>query len=345
MQSRQRREVSDYVIWNKFQRFLFLPIGTEAISLCRIGVALMVLQQLMFGIAPDLLFWFGKNGVVPFDLVTLYAWRGEARFDLLPLFSHNDALLTGYFATLLIAAICMVVGFKTRFSTAYVALGLISLHHHNPYVFNAGDNMMRILCFWLSLSPCGESFSIDRYLSRRKLGTAKEKLCVPFAQRMIQIQLATAYGCAFFAKIVGSQWHEGTAIFYATRLTDFFHNRCALFDTAAFCSIAGWTTLLIELSAFTLIWFKKFRTAVLIALLALHLSIDFIFNLPVFQFVFLAGLICFIEPNTIRVIANKVSRAWSQYRDASAHETIARKDNIDSEKAESESCDLEVVRN
>jgi hypothetical protein len=60
------------------------------------------------------------------------------------------------------------------------------------------------------------------------------------------------------------------------------------------------------LAGFTLIWFKPIRPYVLVALLALHLGIAYVFFLPIFQCLFIATLVTFVEPEQIREMAQFV---------------------------------------
>lgn len=284
-------------LWRIFQSFLFQPIGTESLGLFRIVFGLLVLQQLTLGIAPDLLLWFGSHSAVPFDLVQQYAWQGEARFDLLALLP-NDAAIVIYFSSLVLAALFLVLGLFSRFSSAYLAMGLVSLHHHNPALFNGGDNMMRIMSIFLALSPCGASYSLDA-----KLGLVEKNYAsflFPWSQRMIQIQMAIAYCGAFWVKAISPQWYDGSAIYFATRLVDFMNGEFPLLDQIWFCKLACWFTLAVELASWTLIWMPRCRKVILPLLVFLHLSIDYLFRLPVFEYVFIAGLITFIPPENIR---------------------------------------------
>lgn len=290
-------------LWDKFQRFLFEPIGTESLGLFRLIFAILVLQQLLLGIAPDLTLWFGKNSVVPFELVQVYSWQGEARFDLLASFA-DDSLLVFYFATLIVSCVFLALGLFSRFNAAYVAIGLVSLHHHNPYIFNAGDNMMRIMSIFLALSPCGASYSLDARFGLS--GTKNPSLLFPWTQRMIQIQMAIAYCGAFWVKAISPQWYDGSAVYYATRLADFLNGPLPLLDQFWFCRAAGWFTLGLELAAWTLIWIPRCRSTMLILLTGLHLSVDYLFNLPVFQYVFIAGLLTFIPPESTNKCVNRI---------------------------------------
>jgi hypothetical protein len=62
----------------------------------------------------------------------------------------------------------------------------------------------------------------------------------------------------------------------------------------------NWYTLIIELFGWTLIWFKETRYWVVVGLLVLHMGIDYIINLPVFEWAFIAALITFVDPQDWR---------------------------------------------
>ena len=82
-------------------------------------------------------------------------------------------------------------------------------------IHNSGDTVMIVLSIYLLLSPAGAACSLDRLwrIFRGKEDDAPP-LIVPWAQRLMQIQIAVLYLCASLSKMTGPQWADGTAVYY-----------------------------------------------------------------------------------------------------------------------------------
>lgn len=287
--------MSIHDIWKSWSKFWFEPISPKPIALFRIFWGLLILQTFLIHVGGDFLTWYGTKSVIPLESVKQSFWWNQPRFDILLLFPQDDFWLICYFITFIIAAIFVVIGFGTRYSVAYVVLGIISFHNHMPFNINGGDTFMRLVGIFLIFSSCGYAYSIDNWIAKRKGLEVPEKAC-PWGQRMIQIQLAIAYCDTFWCKFSGVQWLDGTAVYYATHLQDLQRIPIPfLFENLFFCKILSWFTLVIEIAIWTLVWIKECRYWVLLATFFLHFGIDMAINLPVFEWAFIATLITFVE--------------------------------------------------
>lgn len=160
---------------------------------------------------------------------------------------------------------------------------------------------------FLTFSNAGGSYSIDRWLAERKQDLGNLLAC-PWGQRMLQVQLAITYCGAFCFKIADKNWLDGSAVYYSTRMEALTNNSLPLLDQMWFCRVSSWFTLLVELLAWTLIWYKPARPYLLSALVVMHLGIDFVFTLPIFQWLFVCTLITFVEPETVKAVVSGVLR-------------------------------------
>jgi hypothetical protein len=120
---------------------------------------------------------------------------------------------------------------------------------------------------------------------------------------MIQVQLALVYWQTFCCKMAGAQWLDGTAVYYATRLDDMIRFPAPFISDNMFVlKTLDYFTLVIEFAAWTAIWVKEIRYYVLVGLLCLHLGIDYLINLPVFEWAFIVTLVTFIEPTDLEYV-------------------------------------------
>lgn len=281
--------------WRIWNDFLFQPIGTEVICIYRILLAVLVFANLM-DISGHFLTWYGLHGILSSESLTLLQWEGAPKFSLLCLLP-NDAVRTAYFWSLMLASISLCLGFCTTFSAGYVSMGLVSLYHYNPYISNGGDTFLRLVSIFMTFAPCGDRYSLDDRLFN-KTGHHNDKS--PWAQRMIQIQLAVAYWGAFWFKANGPLWWDGTAVYYATRLPELMNGPFPLLDTLWFCKLSSWSTLIVEFAAWTLIWYRSTKYYVLAVLVVLHAFIAYLFVLPYFQALFVCTLLTFVDVANIK---------------------------------------------
>ena len=285
-------------LWRRWDHFLFSPISPIPVAIYRILLGSLVLTSGIL-LLPDLETWYGANGVLPPDIAQGYL-RTPGPNPLLRVGSETRWLYA-FFAAHLAAAACLTFGLYTRLSSFAVFVGLVFLHRRNPLILNGGDTFMRLAAFYLVFSPAGRALSIDRWLRvRRGLESAGQPPApaAPWAQRLIQMQLAIAYFVTAWWKLGGPQWVNGMAVYYVVHLQEFrrFPLPSWLFDNLWVVRLATWGTLVIEFALATLVWFRDLRYPVLLTGLLLHLGLEYTLNIPLFQWVMVSTYVLFIPP-------------------------------------------------
>jgi len=285
-----------------WEKFWFTPGSPAPICLFRIFYGVLILACGLIWLS-DLLTFFGPDGLVSISAVR--QWHPEDRFSLLFLLPANNASVIGLFIVLMLAALCVTVGLFTRLSLIILFICLISFHHRNWAIMNSGDTILRIQGFILIFSPAASMFSLDYLRQKRKSVAINqwEFQTSIWTQRLLQLQIAAVYCQAFWSKIVSESWWNGTAVYYVSRLEDYRHFPVPfLFDNPFVCKLLTWGTLVIELSLWTLIWFKKLRYFVLIAGVLMHLGIDWALNIPLFSYAMIAMYVNFVPPQYLKRI-------------------------------------------
>jgi len=288
--------------WNQF---FFAPQPTTPIALYRIIYGLLIITDLVL-LYGDWLAWYGTNGFVRMDtLVKLAPRRNLGIFFLIP---QDDAWIQAFFWVFLLFAVFLTFGFLSRFSSVVVFLCLCSILRRNGYIIHAGDTLLRATGLFLMFAPTGAALSIDRLLRiwRGKEGLEKQ-LSWPWAQRMIQIQMSLMYFSTFAWKTIGPLWRDGTALYYTTRLLQFQRFPVPALEDGIILKLATWSALFIEFAVGVLVWVRKLRYWVLLLGVCLHLSIEYSMNIPLFQWVAMAGYVTFIDPADL-------TRAWAWVR-------------------------------
>jgi hypothetical protein len=273
---------------NALDGFWFAPESTSTLALIRISFGLLVLGWTL-SLAPDLTAFFSGHGIVPH---ASYSAPGTwSAFGLLP---GNDAS-TIVFIGLIVASLCLSAGLGTRVAAALVFVGVLSLERRDPFVFNSGDGLIRILAFYLMLAPSGSALSLDR-LRRGRDRFWEFPRRAPWALRMMQLQLSILYLAAVWAKVRGTTWNDGTAISYAVRVGDLERLPIPYFvaHTATISDLLTYGALAIELGLAVLIWNRRLRPWVLGLGIALHLGIDWSIRVGFFSLAVLVLFLAFL---------------------------------------------------
>lgn len=294
-----------------WDRFWFRDVETSTLALFRIAFAGVVLAWTI-SLAPALYSFFGDDGILPgHPDGDLGAW-GLLQID------SSAAAVTALYLLLLVGALFLAVGFKTRLAAVVVFVCLVSFARRDPWVLNSGDLLVVVLSFYLMLAPSGASLSVDRWLrTRSRFWEFPTRSLWPL--RLIQVQVSLLYFFAVWAKLRGDTWNDGTAISYAFRIDDLerFPVPGFVADSLVLSNLLTYGTLGVELALAILVWNGKLRPWVLLLGVGLHLGIDYAVRVGFFSWAALAAYVVFLPPETVG--------AWAhQLRDRVARSPLAR---------------------
>jgi len=288
--------------WNDF---FFTPQSPTPVALYRILYGLLIVADLAL-LHGDWLTWYGAHGLVSID--AFRKMSGYVSLNLFLIMPPGDLWVRAFFWVFLLFAVFLTVGFLSRFSSWAVFLCLSSIQRRNWYILHSGDTLLLVMGFLLLFAPAGAAISIDRLLRiwRGKDGVDVQP-CSPWVQRMMQIQTAMLYFSTFCWKTVGSDWVNGTALYYTTRLVEFQRFPVPILENGLVIKLATWSTLVVEFAMGVLVWVRKLRYWILLLGVCLHLSIEYSMNIPLFQWTAMAGYVTFVDPADL-------SRAWAWLR-------------------------------
>jgi len=285
--------------WNEFW---FGPVSSVPLGLFRLvfGFWTLVYGLLLF---PERFIWFSDRGVLrAADALTYNGTSGPGplRMNWLCL-PGSEHFLTFLFVVYLLAALCLSLGFWTRTSAFLVYLGINLLHNRDAPIHNSGDTVMIVLAIYLLLSPAGAACSLDRLwrIFRGKEDDAPPPV-VPWAQRLMQLQIAVLYLCASLSKMTGPQWMDGTAVYYPLHLPESARFPMLGRDNVYVINLMTWGTIAVEFALATFIWVPRLRLYVLAAGVMLHLGIDYTFNIPLFSALMITSYLNFLTGDDIK---------------------------------------------
>ena len=281
--------------WN---RFFFKPESPLPIAVYRIlfGVVVLMNQALLL---PELEMWFGESGVLPSTVAK--ASSGGGGLNVFDHISTSNAAVWSVFWLSIITSITLAAGLATRVSAVLLWVCVVSLNHRNPVLLNSGDTFIRIALFFVIFSHAGAALSVDRWWRvKRGKESGPPAPRAPWAMRLIQLQLAVLYFYAFVWKTMGTMWIGGTALYYTSRLPEFFRFPMPyVFEHMWTIKLATWGTLVLEFALGVLVWVKELRYWVLLGGLLLHAGIDYTMNIPLFGFIMVSAYVTFIAPEDL----------------------------------------------
>jgi len=215
--------------WSVWQRFWHKPVRAERLALTRILIAGLLLVELLVQYLPWFDMFYGREGVAPsgvHDEWLLKTWHWTAVFFT----TDNLRVLYPLFWLRVVLTGMYLIGWQTRFMSVMAWLMAMCWINRNPALRNGADDVLMAALFLLMFAPCGEAFSLDSWLRRRKLPAEQADQAaytVAWPLRLIQIQVATLYCTTGLAKLIRvifqgdwaddwwqGTWWEGTSIHY-----------------------------------------------------------------------------------------------------------------------------------
>ena len=274
-----------------WRRFWFAPQPTSSLALFRIAIGAVSFAWAL-SLLPDFHTFFSARGIEPIPPSDL----GVGGWGVLNTFPNYSVAIALYVA-LLVASVCLLVGYRARLASVVVFVGVLSFEHRAPSIFNSGDGLLRNVTFLLMLAPVGASLSVDRW--RRARDRFWEfPARAPWALRLVQIQLSAVYLSAVWLKLHAPAWIHGTAVSYAARLEDFYRYPLpnVLSHSTFFSSVLTYWTIAVELMVGILVWNRAARPLVLALGVALHVTVGLNMELGFFSETMLAMYLAFFTP-------------------------------------------------
>lgn len=277
--------------WNGF---FFQPIPVYSIALFRIVFACIMLIDAFFVLA-HAREYLGPDGLIEYDR---YRQRNVGR--ALSLFFYLPPTMRSVHWVLglhIVSIIFLLIGLFTPLSALIAFVTLRSIVNRNPEVCNGGDNVARIMCFFLIFAPTGKAYSLDALLFHPAAHILAQ---APWALRLMQIQVSVIYINAAYWKLRGVTYRNGTAIYYST-ISEFYRRFSVprLFLRKPIVHTLTWGTLALEFSLGSAIWVQEFRAPLVALGIAFHLVIELVLNVHLFGWYMIACLMLFIDPNQI----------------------------------------------
>jgi vitamin K-dependent gamma-carboxylase-like protein len=267
----------------------------RSLAAFRIVLALLVLADLGMR-ATDFYAHYADDGVLPRDQLLEEGLLDSWDFSL-SLINGEPFFQALIFAVGAVAALGMLIGYRTRLMTVVAWVILLSIQSRNPMVLNAGDTLLRLLLFWSMFLPLGAYWSVDRALKASPPRLAMR--FVSLATVGLFLQIAFMYWFTAILKS-GDEWRvDGTALYYALNLDSIVRPLGTyLTQFPELLKVLTFGSLGLEAFGPLLLFFPFFtgpvRTATVLAFMSLHYGIWSTMEIGLFPFTSALCMVCFL---------------------------------------------------
>nr|WP_228718701.1 HTTM domain-containing protein [Kitasatospora acidiphila] len=136
-------------------------------AVVRIGFALVVLLQLLRE-WPRRRELYGDRSPWSLDLARQLGQQTHA-FSVLE-WQDGRWWFEGCYALTLLAAVLLLLGWRTRFSSVAFLVGVLSVQNRSVLLGDGGDNLVHLMAIYLAFSRCAEVWSLDARRRARGVG-------------------------------------------------------------------------------------------------------------------------------------------------------------------------------
>lgn len=275
-----------------------LVIDRRSLAAFRVATAVCVLVELLERL-PDVRAFYSDSGVLP--RAELLAWFGDsyARSMSLALIGGSTVAQVVLFAAAMLAAMAMLVGYRTRVATVACWVLVSSIQLRNPFVVFGAGVFLRLLLFWGCFLPLGERFSLDSALRQARGRENAGSGHISAAAVALQLQVCLVFIIAALAKMANPAWADGFGVAYSLDyelLTTAFGQ--VLRQAPWLCMVLSYAVVGLELVGPALLFIPglsgPIRMVTLLALGAMLLGFGLCLRVGLFPYVSMAGLAIFI---------------------------------------------------
>jgi len=212
-----------------------------------------------------------------------------------------------------IAAIALILGYRTRLVAIVSLLLLVSLQARNPLVLNGADRLLRVLLFLSILTPLGERWSIDAL----RRGTARATV-VGFSTVALLAQPIVVLTQNAVLKRRGETWYAGEAMEIALAndvMTIYLGNVLASYSSLLAVLTLLWVTLLAGSSVFLLLTSGRVRAFFALVYVTAFIGMLPVMSVGLFPLVLIASVLPFLTTPFWDGVASLVPSRWvTDYR-------------------------------
>lgn len=294
----------------------------------RVILSFIVLKNCIFYLPlADVL--FGKGGIYPVDsyamALSYSGIFGKLGIDTFIVNLFNSPLFPTLYLIVCIVFFSMLllgVGKRTVAVISYILI--LNLMWRNPYILDGSDNVIQVTFPFLIFTNCFKYLTWNKGLNnisniivwKGETLTQKQafvRLLNDFGTLGIKIQVCFVYFFTGLAKLQGSLWLNGTAVYYTMRVSEFraTNFNIPLTENHYFVVFTTYFTILWELAFIFLVWFKQTKNYVLLFGVFLHLGIWFFMRIDNFSWIMIGTYFLFLTDSEYQFVSDKITKVRS----------------------------------
>lgn len=232
------------------------------------------------------------------------------------------------YAAFLALIVLFLIGWRTKFVTPLLGFYYLSLVTNSTVLSNGGDTLIRITFLFLIFADLSKHWSLDA--RRKKLEERARDEGIPLVPTWISnplhnaavilcgYQIMVVYVVSGLYKTQGTEWMEGTALYYSMTVD--------VFMVQPLLSELVWqSTLLVGVGTFLSIWiqvlfpllvlWRPTRIIALLFLLGMHFGIGLFLGLWPFSLPMMALDLMFVRDSTWESAIKWTARVGARVRD------------------------------
>jgi len=265
----------------------------RSMAALRVACASIVLLDLAQR-ASDLSAHYTDQGIAPRTLVIDHTSRWSVSLHQMSGIWEWQAVL---FLLSALAALALLVGYRTRFASILTWGLCVSLITRNPYVGYSADVLLRMMLFWGMFIPWGAVYSMDAVWNS---DPPPARPFISLGTIAYVIQIVSVYLFSVVLKSGKEWWSEGSAIYYALSIDYLATPIGKVLRDAPYVALKllNWTVLILEVIApialilpVRRVWF---RLAAILGIVILHVSISSVLFVGIFPLLGVAGMLFFL---------------------------------------------------
>ena len=307
----------------------YLGIDPRALGAFRIALALFLLGDLLVYRLPAVRAFYTDEGVLPRStLAEIYPQLESLSIHAV---SGSAWAQTGLLAVAVGAAVCLLVGYRTRASTAVSVVLLASLYARNPYVTNGGNTILVVFLFLSLFLPLDARWApgagrrsgrtdrndVDRRGADEREGGVAPRVC-SVGTAVTLLTLVSIYAANAVSKYRSDAWMSGVAVPRIFQLEEFIVGVGPFVsEHAAVLAAINWLWIaLLSASALLIAATGWLRAAVALAFVSAHLGMAATMRLGVFPFVMASVLLLSFPPGVWDLVEAATSKLHGPSRPA-----------------------------
>lgn len=282
--------------WN---RFWFSPVSARPLGVFRIvfGLVCFLNYALLW---PEADLWLSDAGWLrgP-EAAQVAGWLRPSPL----LFWQDPLMVRAVLGLAMVVSLLLAAGWHSRTVSVVFYLLALSVHHRNLLTCAGPDAVLMNFAFLMMFCPSGAAFSIDARRRSLRRGILAEPLVLPWAQRLMQLQVSLIYFSTALYKASGTSWADGSALHLVLSNGGFRRFTLGLLDgPPELVILLTQGALALEFTLPFLLWFRPTRPYLIASGVALHTAIALTVNIPIFGELMVASYLLFLSPEELQAL-------------------------------------------